>query len=372
MIASYPRSTTRVLGSVISPPRRSAAPLPRRRVVLPRPASLRPRSRSRAGRRPGAPAGSSRPPRGRCPPARLPRLRETGSRLPIERTRPVGSGPGSAVKKRIASGCENCGSASSSPTSSPSAWRSAISTRSTPTAWRTRSAIWPPGMRAATSTTTTRPSGRGDELREGDAVPEPERAHRIDRDPLGSLELVGGDRRGVDVHPADPEADSRRAKPVGERQQRRLASASDDDPVHLDAVHERLDHRLVRRRLERALPRGLARDPSALSTRKTAALAARVDGLENRGKPGRARARARRPRVSEPRRTAVAGPRLRRARRASRACASSGARCRFRFPGARARPPRRPRPARRGRPRPSSTPSTRCSPADLGHRGEHR
>ena len=46
----------------------------------------------------------------------------------------------------------------SSGASSPSACRSAISTRSTPSAWKARSAICPPGMRAATSTTTALPS----------------------------------------------------------------------------------------------------------------------------------------------------------------------------------------------------------------------
>ena len=41
----------------------------------------------------------------------------TGSSEPICVTRPVGSGPGDAVRNRIASGCENRGSASSSGTS---------------------------------------------------------------------------------------------------------------------------------------------------------------------------------------------------------------------------------------------------------------
>jgi Na+/H+ antiporter 1 len=51
------------------------------------------------------------------------------------------------------------GCTSSSGSSSPSAIAICTSTRSTPTAQRTRSAIWPPGIRAAHSTTSTRPSG---------------------------------------------------------------------------------------------------------------------------------------------------------------------------------------------------------------------
>ena len=37
---------------------------------------------------------------------------------------------------------------------------------------------------------------RGDELRERDPVPEAERAHRLDRDPLARSQLLGGDRGG--------------------------------------------------------------------------------------------------------------------------------------------------------------------------------
>ena len=53
--------------------------------------------------------------------------------------------------------------------------------------------------------------GDGDQLRERDAVAQPERVHRLHRDLLGERELVAVDRRGVDVDPADAEADARAA-----------------------------------------------------------------------------------------------------------------------------------------------------------------
>ena len=192
--------------------------------------------------------GSSRRPAGRRRPAR-----RRGTRAPCRAgrsrvTRPVGSGPGSAVRKRIASGCLNCGCTSSSGSSSPSAIRSCTSTRSTPTAQRTRSAIWPPGIRAAHSTTSTRPSGAA--ISCGNAIPvsQPERVHRVRRDALRLFELVAVDRRRVDVDPADAEADAGRAQPVGERQRDRLAAAREHDPVHLHPLDELLEDRLAARR----------------------------------------------------------------------------------------------------------------------------
>ncbi len=88
------------------------------------------------------------------------------------------------------------------------------------------------------------------------------------------------------MHPADPEADSRRAKAVGERQQRRLASARDDDPVHLDAVDEGLDQRFVRRRLVQCFFEVSFQILHAVHA-ENRALSTRVHGLENGGKPGR-------------------------------------------------------------------------------------
>ena len=201
-------------------------------------------------------------------------------------TRPVGSGPGSAVRKRIASGCWNLGRATSSGTGSPSANRSATSTRSTPVACRTRSAIWPPGIRAATSTTATEPSGWA--ISCGKAIPsrEPEHLDGARGDALRELELVAVGRRRVDVDPADAEADPGWPQPVRERHDLGRAAARDHDPVHLDAVDEALEdalllRRLGERRVEVAVEVVRALDP------EDAALAARVGRLEHRRQPDR-------------------------------------------------------------------------------------
>ena len=89
------------------------------------------------------------------------------------------------------------------------------------------------------------------------------------------------------MHPADAEADSGRAQPVGEREQRRLAAARDHDPVHLDAVDELLEDRLAGRRLGDRLRRGRARPPPRLSTRKTARWPPESTRLEHRREPRR-------------------------------------------------------------------------------------
>ncbi len=183
----------------------------------------------------------------------------------------------------------------------------------------------------------------------------------VDRDSLRPLELLGGDRGRVDVHPADAEADSRRPQPVRERQQRRLAPARDHDPVHLDSLDERLDHRFVRRRLRRALPRGRARPPLRSPRGRPPAGRRSRRASSTAGSPGASRAHAAMSSCDANR----SERRLRdigslRGRRASRACASSGARCRFRFQAARVSPPRRRRPAPRGRPRRSRPRPHRC------------
>ena len=135
-------------------------------------------------------------------------------------------------------------------------------------------------MRAATSTTATPPSGECDQLREGDAVAQAERPTaprpRAPRAPAARAEAGG-----VDVDPADAEADAGRAQPVGERHELRLAAASDHDPVQLEALDEALEDRLARARLgERggqvALELAPRLDP------EEAALAARVGRLQHR------------------------------------------------------------------------------------------
>ena len=186
------------------------------------------------------------------PPARRPgtqaacRAARSAGRLP------VGSGPGDAVKKRIASGCANCGRTSSSGSSSPSAIRSCTSTRSTPTAHRTRSAICPPGIRAAHSTTITRPSGAA--ISCGNAIPvrRPSACTVCTAIALRHRQLLRRDRRRVDVDPPDAEPDARRPHPVGERQQDPLAVARDHDAVHLRAVDVLLEDRLAASATRRA------------------------------------------------------------------------------------------------------------------------
>ena len=86
------------------------------------------------------------------------------------------------------------------------------------------------------------------------------------------------------MDPADAEADSRGTKPVGERHERGLPAAGDDDPVHLDAVDELLEDRLARRRLgdrlvEIALELGAALDA------EDRPLASGVDRLEDGREP---------------------------------------------------------------------------------------
>ena len=150
---------------------------------------------------------------------------------------------------------------------------------------------------------------RGDELRERDRVAEAERAHRLDRDLLGEAQLLGRDRRRVDVDPADAEADSGRAQAVGERDQRGLAAARDDDAVQLDAVDELLEERLVGRRLLDRVGE-VALELLARLDAEDGALAARVDRLQDGREGDGARARRRRPHASEGSRTAVAEARL--------------------------------------------------------------
>ena len=106
----------------------------------------------------------------------------------------------------------------------------------------------------------------------------------MDGDSLGLGEHVRVDRRGIDVDPADAEADPGRAQPVGQRERKGLAAASDHDPVQLEAVVEAFDDRLLRRRLgERGMHVGVelvlrldVEDP---------ALAAGVGRLQHRRHP---------------------------------------------------------------------------------------
>ena len=227
--------------------------------------------------------------------------------------------------------------------------------RSTPTAWRTRSAICPPGIRAAHLDDDDLARRRRDQLREGDPVREPERAHRVRRDALRLLELVAVERRRVDVDPADAEADARRPQAVGQRQRR--------------SPRRRGRSRSRSSRCPRRTPRG---SPPGSATRRAPRAGARRGrrptrrrkrprwppesaGLSTAGKPTVSAARARSWSVAhrgEPRlRHAV---RRRSARRIATLCVIRCATSRRRSRAARA--PRRPRRRRapRGRPRRSS------------------
>ena len=89
--------------------------------------------------------------------------------------------------------------------------------------------------------------GLGDEeLRKGDPVAEPERADGVERDGCrrfqGSLVKQGG----VEVSPADAEADAGRTQAIGECEQGRASVPGDDDGVQLVAVDELLEDRALR------------------------------------------------------------------------------------------------------------------------------
>ena len=88
------------------------------------------------------------------------------------------------------------------------------------------------------------------------------------------------------MDPADAEADAGRPEPVGERQQRDVASARDRDAVHLRALDEALEDRLAgrglgERRVEVRLQVARVVDP------EDPTLSARVDRLEHGGEPDR-------------------------------------------------------------------------------------
>ena len=84
-----------------------------------------------------------------------------------------------------------------------------------------------------------------DELREGDPVAQAEHLDGSGGDPLRELELVAVGRRGIDVDPADAEADPRRPQPIGQRHDLGRAAARDHDPVHLRALDEPLEDALL-------------------------------------------------------------------------------------------------------------------------------
>ena len=230
------------------------------------------------------PAGTTRP--GRRPGTRAPcRAGRSAS------TRPVGSGPGSAVRKRIASGWLNCGSTSSSGSSSPSAIRSCTSTRSTPTASRTRSAIWPPGMRAAHSTTIDPAVGRGDQLRERDARLRARARARCAPRPLRLLELCrrrsSAGRRGSSRRRSRSRAAAagRRASAGSPRRRARSRSRS-------SRCRRRTPRGSPRRSATRPAPRaGARRSSSSDSTRKTPRWPPESAGFSTAGNPTSSAAR---------------------------------------------------------------------------------
>jgi len=88
-----------------------------------------------------------------------------------------------------------------------------------------------------------------DELGKRDARAQAEGSDGVDGDLARAPKLLSVCRGWVDVHPADPEADSWRPQSIREREQRGLSVPDDDHSVHLDAVDELLDDRHARRRL---------------------------------------------------------------------------------------------------------------------------
>ena len=198
----------------VEQPRRGLRALERLEVRL-----GRPRSRSRGGRRRSARAGSSRPACEERVGLHDAREREH----PLERRPlddPVGSGPGSAVRKRIASGCRSAASPArrAPPRRAPA--EAAISTRSTPTrvARRGRPSARP-GSAPRTST-TTHPSRRGETMSCGNAMPSRARA----RAPRATRRApppraVAVERRRVDV--VQP---TRSRSPSGRRRRRGVRS----------------------------------------------------------------------------------------------------------------------------------------------------
>ena len=247
-----------------------------------------------------------------------------------------GAARAAAVRKRIASGCLKLGSTSSSGIGSPSAWRTATSTRSTPTAWRTRSAIWPPGMRAATSTTRDRAVVGDDQLRECDPVAQAERVRRRGRRSArprrARRRRSTPGRRGSSRRRSRSRAGASRSESVSGSAS---PSARDHDPVQLEPVVEALDDRLVGLRLGERDVQMRVELVLRLDV-EDAALAARVGGLQHRRDAGRVERGARALQVArsgEPRLRHAARPR---ASAASRSCASSGARSRGRSRAARA------------------------------------
>ena len=196
-------------------------------------------------------------------------------------TRPVGSGPGCAVRKRIASGCLNC--ALHELVGQLLAERHPQLHLDQVDAGRPADEV---GHLAARDPRRAlddehAPVGMRDQLREGDARLQAERVHGVRRDALRLFELVAVDGRRVDVDPADAEPDAGRAQAVRERQGDRLAAAREHDPVHLHPLDELLEDRLAARRRGERLVQVRVDVVDRLDAEDTA-LAARVGGLEHR------------------------------------------------------------------------------------------
>ena len=196
---------------------------------------------------------------------------------------------------------------------------------------------------------------RHDQLREGDAVPQTERVHRVQRDPLRL-----GERRRRRSRPDRRGSSRRRSRSPGGRSRSdsvsgdRLAVARDHEPVQLEPVVELLDDRLAASATRRAPRAGARRGRRCDSTKKTPRWPPESAGLSTAGMPtvasaARALCRSR----------ARGEARLRHAGVGERAAHRDLVRHQVRRLACRspaARAPRRPRrrPAPRGRPRRSA------------------
>ena len=286
-------------------------------------------------------------------PGRRPGRRARGSSEPTRRTRPVGSGPG---LRRSGSGSRAAGGAWASRARRGPARRAPSAARPRPGRRRPRAGRGRPSARrgCARRTRRRRRGRRRPRSAAGRRCPSRARARAPPgrRSRSAGLELVAVDARGVDVHPADAEADARRAQPVGERERLGVARRA-RSTIPLSSMPSTYSSRI-------ASPLGEAESvscrcasmSSSESTRKIPRWPPESAGFSTAGKPTSATARWRSERMRSAAKRGCGTPASASARRIATLwvmrCAVVGADPRA------ARAPRRPRrrPARPGRRRP--------------------